>query len=199
MPGTRSNPLTLCCQRHTSGFGEAAAAPYPTVERPLLVTHVCTHTHSPMHTLFSFPPLFPHRRANFSLHTIFPPPHPPNPLLIQQGEGSTVSFKGSLSAAFPLHSRHGNSGVCVLEHVCAETQDVVGYCMLAQPALQTLGLEVSFGFHECKDGAGDMECLRLHKHRVRLYSVSFWKSLPLQPVCCKGRDLRFSAVLFISK
>lgn len=117
-------------------FWGGGSCPHPIVERPLLVTHVCTHTHSPMHTLFSFPP------PSFLIQgQIFPDAHYFSPLLIQQGEGSTVSFKGSLSAAFPPHSRHGNSGACVLEHVCTETQDVVGYCMLAQPALQTLGLE----------------------------------------------------------
>lgn len=142
VPGTRSNPLTLCCLRHTSGFGEATAAPYPTRERPLLVTHVHTHTHSPMRTSYSFPPLSSHKGQIFLTHIIFLPP-----LLIQRGEGSTVSFKSSLSAAFPPHSRHGNSGACVLEHVCVETQDVVGYCMLAQPALQTLGLEFG-GFYK---------------------------------------------------
>lgn len=97
----------------------------------------CLHTHpfTHAHALFLSPPLSSYKGKFFLTHIIFPP------LLIQQGEGSTVSFKGSLSAAFPPHSRHGNSGACVLEHVCTETQDVVGYCMLAQPALQTLGLE----------------------------------------------------------
>lgn len=55
------------------------------------------------------------------------------------------------------------------ERVCAETQDVVGYSMLAQPAVETLRLLLKFSIHDCRVldfGAGNMECFGLQRNRV---------------------------------
>lgn len=73
------------------------------------------------------------------------------------------------------------------ESMCAETQDVVGYSLLAQPAVETLRLLLKFSIPDCRVsdfGAGDMECFGLHRNRVRAGSVGFCVT---RACCCSGR------------
>lgn len=104
-------------------------------------THLCTYTHTDRRTFF-FPFLI--WRKSFLTHIIFPA----NPVKLNY---HNRHFQRLHFNCFFPQSCQGNSGVCVcvFEHVCVETQDVVGYCMLAQPALQTLRVPLEFWFHGC--------------------------------------------------
>lgn len=169
MPGTRSNPLTLCCRRHTSGFGEAAAAPYPTVERPLLVTHVCTHTHSCMHTVFSFSPSF------LIQGQIFPDAHYFSPPTNPAGRRLDCLFQRQPFCCFPpSFPSWEQRRVCI--GACVHGDTGCGRILYAGSACSAdTWTGVFFNSREQRRSR-DMECLRLHKHRVRLYSVSFCAS-----------------------
>lgn len=130
--------LLLRQQPHECFLG-SNSCPRPTLEHP--PTHMCRGQHTHTVLFFSSPSSYEGKVSRRIERRHY---FPPNPVKLNY---HNRLFQRLISTAFPLSQ--GSSRVCVFVHVWVERQDVVGHCMLAQPALQTLWRLLEFWFHGC--------------------------------------------------
>lgn len=146
--------------------------------------------HTPIHPCtrsFPFPPLFPHTRANFSWRTLFFPPTNP------AGRRLNCLFQRQPFCCFPpSFPSWEQRRVCI--GACVHGDTGCGRILYAGSACSAdtwTGVFLEFTSTETEPGIWSA-----FDFTNTGYVCILWVSAPVR---CKGRDLRFNAVLFIGK